>query len=257
MSGISIFMYHQVGTFPDIRTHRASYCDAGRFRAQMRALRRLRVPVISMSDAARALRGEAPMPTRAVVLTFDDGCRNFRENALPVLEEFGFPSIVYAIAGMVGGEAEWLAEAGHATPPLMTWDELRDIQRRGVEIGSHSLHHIRLGDQDKDRQTQEVSQSRTLLEQELGKPVVHMCYPYGSHDLDTLRATAAAGYETGVTCQRAAATPAFDPLSIPRKAISYGDDTFGFLWKLYMKDAPKGEAVRRPEWEPDSSIRPA
>ncbi|WP_136685413.1 polysaccharide deacetylase family protein [Falsirhodobacter xinxiangensis] len=246
MSGISILMYHQVGSFSDIRTHRASYCDIGRFRAQMRALHLLRIPVISMSDAARALRGESPMPHRAVVLTFDDGCRNFRDNALPVLEQYGFPSIVYAIAGLVGGTADWLAESGHETPPLMTWDELRDISRRGVEIGSHSLHHIHLAEHDANVQAEQMVQSKALLEHELGLPVPHMCYPYGSHDLLTLEAAETAGYSTGVTCQRGAATAKFDRLALPRKAISFGDDTFGFLWKLFMKDAAKGQPVARP-----------
>lgn len=247
MSGISIFMYHQVGDFPDIRTHRASYCDVKRFRGQMRALKRLGVTVMSMSDAARALKGEIAMPRRAAVLTFDDGARNFRENALPILEEYGFPAIVYAIAGMVGGTADWLSEAGHAAAPLMDWQELRDIRARGIEIGSHSLHHIRLGEQDTATQIREIGESRTILEQGLGAEVAHMCYPYGSHGLETVEATAAAGYRTGVTCQRGAATAAFDPLALPRKAISYGDDTFGFLWKLYMKDSPKGTAIMRPE----------
>ncbi|RMX04184.1 polysaccharide deacetylase family protein [Corticibacter populi] len=245
MSGISIFMYHQVGRFPPIRTHRASYCDVDRFRWQMRMLRLFGIQVISMSEAAAALRGEVPVPARAAVLTFDDGCANFREHALPILEEFGYPSIVYAIAGMVGGSAAWLAESGHATPPLMDWVQLRDIAARGVEIGSHSLHHIRLAEQSPEVQRHELAASRQLLEQELGRPVLHACYPYGSHDLHTLQAAQAAGYATAVTCQRAAATPDFDPLALPRKAISYGDNALGFLWKLYMKDAPKGEAIRR------------
>jgi len=60
------------------------------------------------------------------------------------------------------------------------------------------------------------------------------------------RAAAEAGYSSGVTCQRGAATPGFDPLALPRKAISYGDNTAGFLWKLYLKDTPKGEALARP-----------
>ncbi|MFD1881006.1 polysaccharide deacetylase family protein [Paracoccus pacificus] len=243
MSGISIFMYHQVGTFRDIRTHRASYCDVGRFRAQMNTLRRLRVPVISMSDAALALSGQAPMPRRAAVLTFDDGCRNFRENALPILEEFGFPSIVYAIAGMVGGTADWLADAGHATPPLMNWDELRDLQQRGVEIGSHSLHHIRLAELSPVGQLAEMADSKALLEDGLGREVRHMCYPYGSYNSDSMRAAARAGYMTGVTCVRGAASPGFDPMALPRKAISYGDDRFGFMWKLFMKDAPKSGKI--------------
>lgn len=247
MSGISIFMYHQVGHFGAIKTHRASYCDAGRFRAQMRALHWLGVPVLPMSAAASALRGDTPMPDRAVVLTFDDGCRNFREHALPILEEYGYPATVYAIAGMVGGTAEWLAEAGHPTPPLMTWDELRDIQGRGIEIGSHSLNHIRLSDQDAATQIREMTDSKARLQDQLGIEVAHMCYPYGAHNLDTLHAAAQAGYATGVTCQRGAATPAFDPLALPRKAVSYGDTMFGFLWKLYMKDHPKHPALTRPD----------
>lgn len=246
MSGISILMYHQVGRFPPMRTHRASYCDVDRFAAQMRALARLRVPVLSMSEAARALSGAAPMPRRAVVLTFDDGAQNFRDYALPVLERHGFPAIVYAIAGMVGGRAAWLAASGHPEAPLMGWDELADIRARGVEIGSHALTHRHLAQLTPDEQARELTESRQILQDRLGAPVDHVCYPYGSHDQATLRAAEAAGYVTGVTCQRGAATPGFDLLALPRKAISQGDTTAGFLWKLLMKDRPKGQALHRP-----------
>lgn len=245
MSGISIFMYHQVGHFPPMPTHRASYCDLGRFKAQMAALKALRVPVIPLDTAAAALSGRAPMPRRAVVLTFDDGCRNFRDHALPVLEAHGFPATVYAIAGMIGGRGDWLAAEGHPAPPLMDWAELRDIRARGVTIGSHSLNHIRLAGLPADRQREEMARSKAILEDGLGAAVDHVCYPYGAHDATTLEAAAAAGYATGVTCQRGAATPAFDPLALPRKAVSQGDTTPGFLWKLLMKDKAKGEALRR------------
>ncbi|MDT3679057.1 MAG: polysaccharide deacetylase family protein [Burkholderiaceae bacterium] len=246
MSGISILMYHQVGRFAPMRSHRAVYCDVGRFRMQMRALRALRVPVLSMSAALACLAGRAPLPQRAVVLSFDDGCENFYENALPVLESFGYPAIVYAIAGLAGGVAEWMAADGHPTPPLMGFARLREIVGRGIEVGSHGDGHVRLGGLPAERLRAEVCGSRDRLQQELGRAVPHFCYPYGSHDLAAIEAVADAGYESGVTCQRGAATPAFDPLALPRKAISYGDDVVGFLWKLYAKDAPKGVALSRP-----------
>ena len=63
--------------------------------------------------------------------------------------------------------------------------------------------------------------------------------------MKTFVAAAAAGYATGVTCQRALATPAFDPLALPRKAISLGDDLLGFWWKVQFKHRAKGDAVRR------------
>ncbi|KEP70929.1 polysaccharide deacetylase [Thioclava dalianensis] len=248
MSGITIFMYHQIGPFPKMAEHRASYCNIDRFRAQMRMLKLLGIPVLSMSTAARALRGEIAMPRRAVVLSFDDGCRNFHEHALPVLRAHGFPAIVYAISDMIGGTADWLASAGHPAAPLMNWEELRSLPADNIEIGSHSANHIRLGDQDATRQIRELRDSKARLEDGLGRAVPHVCYPYGSHGPETLKAAAQAGYETGVTCQRGAATPAFDPLALPRKAISQGDDSFGFLWKLYAKDAPKGTTLFRPDW---------
>jgi peptidoglycan/xylan/chitin deacetylase (PgdA/CDA1 family) len=246
MSGISILMYHQVGRFPPMKTHRAVYCDVGRFRLQMRTLRALRVPVLSMSETVACLRGQAPMPNRAVTLTFDDGCENFYENALPVLEEFGLPAIVYAITELAGGPATWLAADGHPTPPLMNFERLREIASRGIEVGSHGARHVRLEGLPPEALRAEVAGSRERLQDELGQRVQHFCYPYGSHDLAAVEAAADAGYESGVTCQRAAATPAFDLLALPRKAISYGDDIVGFLWKLYAKDAPKGQAIRRP-----------
>ncbi len=245
MSGISILMYHQVGHFPPMKTHRASYCDVGRFRQQMRVLKWLGVPVISMSEALACLIGQRPMPHRAVVLTFDDGCENFHEHALPVLQEMGFPAIVYAIAGLTGGRAEWLAADGHPTPPLMTFARLRELPAAGIEVGSHALWHRRLADLDRSSQRSELVDSRQRLQDELGCAVPHVCYPYGAHSVTTLELAAEAGYRSGVTCQRGAATPAFDRLALPRKAISYGDDAFGFLWKLYLKDAAKGEALRR------------
>lgn len=245
MSGISIFMYHQVGRFAPMRDHRANYCDVDRFRAQLRYLKLIGASVLPMSDALAALQGRRPLPPRAVVLSFDDGCGNFHEYALPVLEEFGYPAIVYVIAGMTGGKADWLAAAAHPTPPLMGWSRLREIAARGIEIGSHAYHHIRLAGLDAATLAHELTDSKRRIEDELGQPVTHFCYPYGSHDLATMAAAAAAGYRSAVTCQRGAATPAFDPLALPRKGISYGDNALGFAWKLHTKDRPKGRALHR------------
>ncbi len=245
MSGISILMYHQVGRFPTMKTHRATYCHLDRFRWQMQALKRLGWPVLSMSAALAALAGRAPMPRRAAVLTFDDGYENFREHALPVLEELGFPCIVYAIAGMLGQRAAWLEADGHPAPRLLDGPALRELVSRGVEIGSHAMSHVRLAALAPQDQLYELRTSRERLSELLGAPVVHACYPYGSHSQATLDVAAAAGYASGVTCQRGAATRAFDPLALPRKAVAQGDDLVGFLWKLYAKDSPKGEALRR------------
>jgi peptidoglycan/xylan/chitin deacetylase (PgdA/CDA1 family) len=238
-------MYHQVGDFPAMKTHRATYCDFRRFKRQMAWLKLGGYHVLRMNEALQCLSGKQPLPARAVVLTFDDAYENFYEYAFPVLQEHGFPAIVYPISGMLGQSAAWLAADGHATPALMSTARLRQLRAAGIDVGSHSVSHVRLAEQSDERIHEEVTRSKKTLEDALGEPVDHFCYPYGSHDLRAVEAVAAAGYRSATTCERAIATAADDPLTLPRKAIAWGDSLIGVWWKMHFKNLPKRPPIRR------------
>jgi len=241
--GISILMYHQVGEFRPMAAHRSTYCHVRRFRSQMAWLHRFRFTVLGMDEVLAALRGERPIPPRAVALTFDDGYENFYEHAYPVLRRYGFPAMVYLISGRIGQPAAWFAADGRDTPPLMSAERIRELRRAGIDFGSHGAQHIKLAEVDLATARQDILDSRRALGELLGEEVRHFCYPYGSHNAAVVDLVRHAGFATGVSCQRGAATPDFDALALPRKAISYGDNLLGFFWKLVMKDQPKGEAV--------------
>lgn len=238
--GVSILMYHQIGEFAPMRDHRSTYCDHRRFAAQMAWLHRLRYTVLRLDEALNGLRGERSLPPRAVVLTFDDGYENFYEYALPELASYGFPATVYALANCLGKPSAWFAADGRATPPLMSGARLRELRRLGIDIGSHGLTHRRLADLDRAAARTEVADSRDRLQQLLGEPVMHFCYPYGSHDDAVVGMVSDAGYSSAVTCERASAFAGADVLRLPRKAISYGDSLAGYAWKLHMKTRPPG-----------------
>jgi peptidoglycan/xylan/chitin deacetylase (PgdA/CDA1 family) len=240
--GVSILMYHQVGEFAPMAAHRSTYCDHRRFAAQMAWLYRLRYTVLRLDEALAGLRGERPLPPRAVVLTFDDGYENFYEYALPVLARFGFPAIVYALADRLGQPSAWFAADGRATPPLMSGARLRELRRLGIDIGSHGLTHQRLAQIDRDTAGIEIAHSKDRLQQLLGEPVDHFCYPYGSYDDAVVDMTGSAGYRSAVTCDRASAFAGVDALRLPRKAISFGDSLAGYAWKLHMKTRPPAAA---------------
>jgi peptidoglycan/xylan/chitin deacetylase (PgdA/CDA1 family) len=245
MNGISILMYHQVGDFASVDSHRANYCHYKRFRSQMAYLKRRGYCVLGMDEVLACIQGERDIPSKAVALTFDDGYENFYQYALPVLDEMGFSAIVYLIAGKLGHEADWLADAGGNATLLMTREQILEARGTGIEFGSHGLSHVRLAALPQDVLHNEVVDSKAMLESLLGEEVRHFCYPFGSHDLNAADQVQAAGYQTAVTCLRAAATTAFDPMLLPRKAISYGDNLLGYFWKLAMKNAPKHEPLRR------------
>lgn len=245
MNRIQILMYHQVGDFPAMDTHRATYCDHRRFATQMAYLKMFGYKVLSMSEVLQCVRGDKPIPPRAVAITFDDAYENFYEYALPILQKHDFPATVYAIAGMLGQSADWLIADGHAAPPLMTGARLRELLAARIEIGSHSFDHIKLAEQTPELAFNEALKSKAVLEDILGNRVDHFCYPYGSHNLQTVEAVAEAGYLTATTCERAPATIGDDPLTLPRKAVAWGDSLVGVWWKMHMKNVPKRPLIRR------------
>ena len=243
--GINILMYHQVGDFAPMKGHRSTYCHYKRFAAQMRWLARGGYRVLGMDEVAACVRGERSVPPRAVALTFDDGYENFYQYAYPELARHGFSAIVYLISDLIGKPASWFAADGRPTPPLMNAERIRELHRAGIDFGSHGATHVKLADQDQARLVDEVTRSKARLEELLGEPIRHLCYPYGSYDIRTLEATASAGYETATTCVRALTRPGDDLLALPRKAISYGDNLVGYWWKLAFKNRAKIVVVRR------------
>jgi peptidoglycan/xylan/chitin deacetylase (PgdA/CDA1 family) len=246
MKQVQILMYHRVGDFPGrVKAHGALYCHLPRFRAQMKLFKLLGYRVISLDEAAAGLRGEAPLPPRPLVLTFDDAYVDFLENAAPVLKAHGYPATVYAVSGLVGKTSSWVAPEGLEPASLMNAAQLRAVQDLGFTIGSHTVTHPHLAQADDARICAEARDSKAALEDILGTRVDHFCYPYGSHDIRAVEAAAAAGYVTGTTCVRAAATPEDDLLTLPRKAVSRGDDMFGVAWKLLTKNLPKHAQIRR------------
>ena len=64
----------------------------------------------------------------------------------------------------------------------MTWDELRALAERGVEIGSHTLTHPHLPLLSDEELLRELGDSREQFEAELNRPCRYLAYPYGEND---------------------------------------------------------------------------
>lgn len=90
----------------------------GRFAEQLDVLVRHHQPV-TPSDIARSLEAGAPLPPRAVLITFDDAGPSLLRHALPLLRERGLQAVAFAVAGLVGTD----------TP--FWWEEAEALQRSG------------------------------------------------------------------------------------------------------------------------------
>jgi peptidoglycan/xylan/chitin deacetylase (PgdA/CDA1 family) len=113
-------------------------------------------------------------------------------------------------------ERQWSMprERGHADCRPMSWDQLREMQAAGMEIGSHGVWHNMLAKLSPEAMRAEVSESKRVLDRELGRPVEVISYPVGGLDAynrDVIDSARAAGYRLG--CSYISGTS-----PIPRKA---------------------------------------
>ncbi|WP_051817143.1 polysaccharide deacetylase family protein [Kitasatospora sp. NRRL B-11411] len=186
-----------------------------RFRQQIRwlAARGLRGVGVGALMRAHAL-GRA----RGLVgLSFDDGYRDFAEQAVPVLEEYGFTATVYVVAGKLSGHNDWDREGPRKA--LMSPRQVREVAAAGLEIGSHGLTHRRLAGLGRRELVAQVADSRAALQDVTGEEVAGFCYPYGSYDRAAAEAVGEAGY--GYAC--ATGRGGDDRLALPRCYVGQRD----------------------------------
>jgi peptidoglycan/xylan/chitin deacetylase (PgdA/CDA1 family) len=150
------------------------------FRRQMLALRGWGYVGIHLSALLDGWEGKRSLPSRPVVLTFDDGFANVLDQAAKVLTEVGFRATVFAVADHCGGHNDWPSQPpGVIRLPLLSWQGLRELSAAGFEVGAHTLTHPPLTQLDNTAAEREIAISRRVLEDGLGQPVSTFAYPYG------------------------------------------------------------------------------
>ncbi|HET9258375.1 MAG TPA: polysaccharide deacetylase family protein [Pseudonocardiaceae bacterium] len=217
-----VLMYHSVEPYeqdPYLVT-----VSPGRFERQLRWLHRRGLRGTSMRELLAARR--TGTGAGLVGLTFDDGYADFHEHALPALARYGFTATVFVIAGLLGGTNSW--DPAGPRKALMDADGVRDVARRGIEIGSHGMRHVSLT--SCDELVAEVSESRATLTELTGEKITGFCYPYGHLDAAALEAVRASGYDYGCAIWR---SPLTSTHALPRIYVGDRDGSLRLLAKWY------------------------
>jgi peptidoglycan/xylan/chitin deacetylase (PgdA/CDA1 family) len=192
-----VLCYHAIS---DGWTHPLSVPPA-LFERQIRTLLLRRFRPVSADDVLRR-------SGRSFHVTFDDAYRSVSA-ALPILDRLSVPATIFACAAYADeGAPLTVPELSHeaTVAPLelatMTWDDLRALAKRGVEIGSHTLTHPHLPNLSDAELLRELRDSRLRLEDEIGVPCRLLSYPYGEQDTRVRQAARRAGYRAAFALSR-------------------------------------------------------
>jgi peptidoglycan/xylan/chitin deacetylase (PgdA/CDA1 family) len=223
----TVLMFHHVEPLPldPPALHPNSYLDRQDFAFFLDDLSARGCHTWTLAEAVeRSHSGR--LPRRSVVLTFDDGCRCFRDHALPELAARGMTATLFAVSRELGGTNRWDQSAGERREELLDADGLRDLAAAGIEIASHGRHHLDLTACTEEQRRDEIAGSKADLESALGAPVRTFCYPYGRLDNRAAAATKAAGYAAAMSIHRHPGARPGDLWAWPRMIVNPGESRF-------------------------------
>jgi peptidoglycan/xylan/chitin deacetylase (PgdA/CDA1 family) len=181
---VPIILYHRIAISP---INSQYYVPPVKFDEEMKLLHDWGYTTITTELLIKAITEGADLPARPLLITFDDGHLNNYTTAFPIMYKYGFTGVLYIVGNYLG------------TDQYMNVDQIKAMTAAGWEVGSHSISHLDLTTLDPYRQRQEIVDSRTLLENKLGVPVLTFAYPFGISDPGVIDYAHFAGYIGGMS----------------------------------------------------------
>ena len=175
-----ILLYHHIAVKDD-----RYYISPDVFRQQMETLISLGYTGITVPQLVEVLQHGGELPERPVVITFDDGDLDVYQNAYPIMQELGLVGTFFVVGTRLNSEA------------VISVDQLKEMTSTGWAVGCHSMTHVDLT-LNHDALTYEAGNCKSLLEKEVGVPVVTFAYPYGTMDEFVAGKVAKYGYTSAV-----------------------------------------------------------
>ena len=184
------------------------------------------VSLSALTACARSRSDARPL----VAITFDDGYEDNYTHAYPALVDAKFPATIFVTTGLIAAEPDVirtfcdLYDVAPGDVTGLSWEQMREMQRRGVEFGAHTHTHPNLAYIGATRALAEIRTSKSMLEDRLERPVTSFAYPFGKprfhFDARTVGVVAGLGFENAVAIHYRGVRPGDDKLRIPRFAVT-------------------------------------
>lgn len=216
---VPVLIYHEVVI--DGKAPGETVISLDRFAEQMQYLDDNGYHPIGLNQLVSFMRSGDPLPSRPVVLTFDDGWKSVL-NTVPVLDKHGFKASFWIITGDKGIGGDYL-----------DWADIQSLaMHKDFEVESHTVSHPwnpasnlvtwvegRTPGKGLGDARRELEDSKRALEERLGRPINYLAWPCGWYD-DTLIALAQeAGYKALLTAESGLNRQGDNPLNIKRTFI--------------------------------------
>jgi peptidoglycan/xylan/chitin deacetylase (PgdA/CDA1 family) len=251
---LSILMYHKINDITDNPTT----VPVARFDQQLERLAELGYRVVDLEAVLDHYTLGTLLPENAVLITFDDGYRDTLENALPVLEKYGYSAVIFIPVAYMDDETPLPHETHLASKGVrnrtLDWGLMRELDAGGVRVESHGIAHRPLAEVSLDEAVREIAVSKLVLEERMGRPIQAYAYVKGSeahfHPVHE-SILKQAGYDIAFTSISRRNNPGTNPYRLGRYNVEpYPSRTFELVLSgacdlIALKDTVAGTHARR------------
>ncbi|OUC16717.1 MAG: polysaccharide deacetylase [Alkalinema sp. CACIAM 70d] len=185
---VPVMMYH------DILPEKQVSFDVtpAEFEAHLQAIRDKNLTPISLDQLMVHLRTGMPLPPKPILLTFDDGYEGHYTHVYPLLKKYNYPAVFSIYTAKVG------KKMGRSS---LNWEQVREMAKDPlITIASHSVTHpADLTKIPEEQLKTEITESKQVLERELGIPIHYFTYPEGKYNQQVANLVQQAGYSAALT----------------------------------------------------------
>ena len=216
--GVPVLMYHSVGN----EQNNDAVISPEHFTEQMAYLKQAGYYTITLSELYDYVQEKKKLPPKPVVITFDDGYQDTYQTVLPVLKQYGLHGVLFFSVSQAG--------------KTLTWQQLQEMKAAGMEIASHGYVHESLPKMTLQRQRQEITEAKAILDQQLAQDTRFFCYPNGDYSQDTLNILQENGFVLAVTIEPGWTKSGDNPLLLRRVWLGNDVDLVHFAERLSKAD---------------------
>jgi peptidoglycan/xylan/chitin deacetylase (PgdA/CDA1 family) len=172
---LPILMYHGISDDPqpEFSPYYKTTTSRAVFEQHLRRLTEGGYRSVTMDEAASILQAGDARMDKTVVITFDDGFRDFYDLAFPALKQHGHTAVMYLPTAFIGNDRRSFKGRG-----CLTWQEVRELRAAGIEFGSHTVSHPKLYELSWQEIEIELAVSKERIERELDEEAASFAYPF-------------------------------------------------------------------------------
>lgn len=224
--GMPVLMYHSVDYNKIFFTVKPED-----FQKQTAHLFKKKYSVISLARSVEMIKNKEKIPSKTLVLTFDDGFEDNYFNVFPILKKYNFPATIFLATDFIGKEKK--SESTGIFLKTLHWEQIKEMHDSDlIDFEPHTCSHRELTKISLQEAVKEITESKKVLEDNLQKSCRFFAYPRGRYNRAIINILKENNFLAALTVKPGRARTTCDLLELPRQSVDSLTGRLQFFSKI-------------------------